>query len=102
MAEHVAPGRIAADHPCLAGHFPGRPVVPAVVLLEFTVRALSDALGRRVRLAAVPAVKFLNPLLPEQPFTATLQVDAAARTARFVLATPSLELAQGRLEYADE
>ena len=102
MAEHVAEGRIAADHPCLAGHFPGRPVVPAVVLLEFTLRAVAGALGRRVRLAAVPAVKFTNPLLPEQAFHVKLQVDEAARIARFSVATAQHELAQGRLEYADD
>lgn len=101
MAEHVARGRIEAGHPCLAGHFPGRPVVPAVVLLDFTVRALGEALGRRVRLAAIPAVKFTNPLLPGQPFTVTLQVDDAARVARFTAATEAAELAHGRLEYAD-
>jgi len=28
------PVRIAADHPALAGHFPGHPVVPGAVLLD--------------------------------------------------------------------
>ena len=30
---------IAADHPSLAGHFPGNPIVPGVVILEEVVRA---------------------------------------------------------------
>ena len=100
MADHTAAGVIAPDHPCLAGHFPGQPVVPAVVLLDFAARALSDTLGRRVRLTAVPAVKFLNPLLPGQMFSVELQVDAAARSARFSARTTEAELAQGRLEYS--
>ena len=102
MADYTATGVIAADHPCLAGHFPGRPVVPAVVLLDFAARALNDALGRRVRLAGVPAAKFLNPLVPGQRFAVDFTLDAASRSARFHAYAPDLDLAQGRLEYVEE
>lgn len=101
MAEHVARGVIGAGHPCLPGHFPGQPVVPGVVLLDFAARALGEALGRGVRIVAIPAVKFLRPCLPEQPFTVTLLIDEVARSARFSIAGVGDELANGRFEYAD-
>lgn len=102
MADYTAAGFIGPDHPCLAGHFPGHPVVPAVVLLDFTARALGEALGRRVRVTAVPQAKFLSPLAPGQPFTVELTLDPQRAGAKFTIATPSAELAHGRLEYADE
>jgi 3-hydroxyacyl-[acyl-carrier-protein] dehydratase len=34
---------IAADHPSYAGHFPGTPVLPGVVLLDATLDALEKA-----------------------------------------------------------
>src|SRR5947209_5650655 len=34
---------IAADHPAYAGHFPGTPVLPGVVLLDATIDALEKA-----------------------------------------------------------
>ena len=54
---------IAADHPSLPGHFPGRPLVPGVVLLDHAIAAIEAAHGPLgpVRL---PQVKFLQPLLP--------------------------------------
>lgn len=52
---------VAADHPCLAGHFPGRPIVPGVVLLD-EVAALVTPPGSWV--AGFPGVRFLRPVRP--------------------------------------
>lgn len=67
---------IAADHPALAGHFPGNPVVPGALLLD----ELVDAAGREFawppgRLQVVSA-KFLRPVRPGERlrlrFTSTM------------------------------
>ena len=63
---------IPADHPTLAGHFPGNPVVPGVVILDQVLQALSDKLNKPVTLVAVNNIKFISPLLPEQVFDIVL------------------------------
>jgi 3-hydroxyacyl-[acyl-carrier-protein] dehydratase len=35
--------RIASDHPALAGHFPGQPIVPGALLLDETLHAIDAA-----------------------------------------------------------
>ena len=35
--------QIAADHPSYAGHFPGEPILPGVVLLDAVLRAIDAA-----------------------------------------------------------
>lgn len=62
---HVA-DEISGAHPALAGHFPGNPVVPGVVILGRVCRAVAAAHGAAV--AAVPLVKFHAPLRPAEPF----------------------------------
>lgn len=64
---------IAADHPCLPGHFPGRPLVPGVVLLERVLDALQAQHGELAGLR-LPQAKFLQPLLPGE--TAQIELDA--------------------------
>jgi len=54
---------IAPDHPSLPGHFPGRPIVPGVVLLDRVVEAIETAHGP-LGAVRLPQVKFLQPLLP--------------------------------------
>lgn len=54
---------IPADHPSLPGHFPGRPLVPGVVLLERVLEAI-EAENTAFCALRLPQVKFLQPLLP--------------------------------------
>ncbi|MGC8476320.1 MAG: hypothetical protein ACP5NP_08200 [Acetobacteraceae bacterium] len=62
---------IPADHPALPGHFPGRPLVPAVLMLDAALRAVgADRPGVRVITA-----RFTAPLEPAQ--TLTLEWDPA-------------------------
>lgn len=66
--------RISASHPSLPGHFPGRPVVPGVVVLSEVVAAVEEMLGCSVNINQLPAVKFTHPLLPEDDFVISLEV----------------------------
>lgn len=56
---------IPADHPSLPGHFPGRPIVPGVVLLDRVIEAIEADHGPLPPLR-LPQVKFLKPLLPDE------------------------------------
>lgn len=53
---------IDADHPALPGHFPGRPIVPGVLLLDEAASVLEAGLG--LRCARLKSAKFVSPLLP--------------------------------------
>lgn len=52
------------EHPAYAGHFPGRPVLPGVLLLEQVIEAAEAHCGRPLTIVEIPRVKFLAPLLP--------------------------------------
>lgn len=59
---------VAADHPALAGHFPGRPIVPGVVLLDQALAAIAGEFGLTAPLRLL-RIKFLAPVGPEQEVT---------------------------------
>lgn len=85
---------ISPDHPSLPGHFPGRPVVPGVVVLERVIEAIEAAHGPLAALR-LPQVKFLQPLLPGEP--ATVVLDGAAPRWRFRVLRGDVLLASGEV-----
>ena len=71
---------IPPDHPSLPGHFPGRPIVPGVVLLDRVLEAIEATHGPLGALR-LPQVKFLQPLLPGE--AAQVDINGAAPRWRF-------------------
>lgn len=90
---------IPADHPALPGHFPGRPIVPGVVVLDCVLQAVARAFPGRVP-AGFPSVKFLRPLLPGQAFLVQLEPQGTDRL-RFRCLLDEAELATGSLRLAE-
>lgn len=97
-AAHATILRIDANHPCLHGHFPGRPIVPGVVLLDCVLQEAERWLQRPLRVIALTNAKFTAPLLPDE--TAQLQLNLEAQQLRFNLTRADVAIAQGLLRIA--
>ena len=89
--------RIVADHPALPGHFPGRPIVPGVVVLDRVVATIEREYGARI--VALPQVKFASPLLPEQEVE--LRVEEKAGRLHFNVLREGVPVASGIAETED-
>ena len=63
--------QFAANDPMLAGHFPGDPLVPGVILTEALaqtagIAAHDENSNTRFLLSAIRQIKFLRPVRPEE------------------------------------
>ena len=95
---------IAPDHPAFAGHFPGAPIVPGVVLLDAAVHAAMQTL-RPARsgkgetssvVCQVSSVKFLSPVGPGETLKITC-ASSASGSLRFDISSGSRKVASGTL-----
>jgi len=88
---------IPADHPAFAGHFPDRPIVPGVVLLDQAQLLLETTLQGRIR--GISMAKFLSPVGPGE----ALWVDYAisAGSVRIEIRAADRKVASARFTLAD-
>jgi 3-hydroxymyristoyl/3-hydroxydecanoyl-(acyl carrier protein) dehydratase len=88
--------RVPATHPALRGHFPGRPLVPAVLLLEAAAMLLQE---QGLRVVGIERAKFLAPLQPRQ--AATLRIWPRTTTDwQFAIDRAEMAIARGVLRVA--
>ena len=88
----------AAGHPAFAGHFPGRPIVPGVLLLDAAVHALRQALATGATSCQVNAAKFLSPVSPGEVLRLSWTATATGQI-RFDSEGPGRPVATGTLSF---
>jgi 3-hydroxymyristoyl/3-hydroxydecanoyl-(acyl carrier protein) dehydratase len=86
---------IAQDHPAFAGHFPGQPIVPAVVLLAEALGAIEVATGRAPHEWRLSGAKFLQAVGPGARLTLTHEEARGGR--RFEIRCGDAIVASGTL-----
>lgn len=84
----------------MPGHFPGRPVVPGVVVLDRVIDAVEAETGVDAGLLRLPQVKFMQPLLPGQ--TASISLEGGSPKWRFRVHHDERLIASGELVLAPE
>lgn len=67
--------QINPEHTIFEGHFPGRPVVPGVCMLQMVKELAEQALGKKLQLSKVAQAKYLQVLVPEPNQPVMLQID---------------------------
>jgi 3-hydroxyacyl-[acyl-carrier-protein] dehydratase len=97
MAAIESSWRVPADHPAFAGHFPGHPIVPGVVLLDRVVQLAQQAQGGPAGGWQVTQVKFLSPCGPDDLLAFALR-DGARGGLAFSVRCGDREVAVGQLQ----
>jgi 3-hydroxymyristoyl/3-hydroxydecanoyl-(acyl carrier protein) dehydratase len=79
------------------GHFPGRPILPGVVQIDWAVRFADRYLNIGIGSAQNFQVKFTSIIEPEQPVTMVLQRSADGKSVRFKFQDKSTILSSGSI-----
>jgi 3-hydroxyacyl-[acyl-carrier-protein] dehydratase len=85
---------VPPDHPALAGHFPGTPILPGVVLLDMALQTIANANGITLDQCAISSVKFLSPAKPGDVLLIE-HVVLDSGTIRFEIAVGTRKVASG-------
>ena len=93
----VVPLPFTADHPVFSGHFPGHPIVPGVLLLDWAQAAIEAQLGQSVQ--ALAEAKFHSPATPDDVLELDLEIGASA--VRFEIRSAGRKVASGRFPLPD-
>lgn len=99
-----APGAFAfeveAEHPAFLGHFPGQPILPGVVQVDWAIRLGEATFGALGRFQAVEHLKFQAVIEPLESMELRLCWDDAKRQLDFVYAGPKGRASSGLVQFA--
>jgi len=96
LTPHLTHWTVPTEHPAFAGHFPGAPILPGVVLLDVALQAIADASKISLDICAISSVKFLSPAMPGDELVIQHAL-AANDTIRFDIFAGNRKIANGSI-----
>jgi len=87
---------VPLDHPAFAGHFPGTPILPGVVLLDIALLAIADTCGIALDQCEISTVKFLSPASPGDELEIQ-HTPSASGAIRFDIVAGARKIASGSI-----
>ena len=97
MAEDLKSWSLSAEHPVFRGHFPGNPIVPGVMLLEWVLDEVAHSLSCAPSALRIREAKFFTPLAPAQ--LAELRCGMGEQRCSFSIQHEAVPIARGVLEW---
>jgi 3-hydroxymyristoyl/3-hydroxydecanoyl-(acyl carrier protein) dehydratase len=92
--------RVPEDLGCFSGHFPGHPVVPGALQLDWVIDVAAELLDAPPRIAELESLKFSAPLGPGHVFRIHVR-NAANNQINFTISAEGVDYARGRVRLAD-
>jgi len=87
---------VPLDHPAFPGHFPGRPILPGVVLLDTALHAIAAKTGIALDRCEIGSVKFLSPVTAGEELMIQF-VTSSGNAIRFDIVTGTRKIASGSI-----
>lgn len=86
------------EHAAFAGHFPGRPILPGVVQLDWAVRLAASSFGQEFRPVRRFRVKYMQ-VIPPMPagLSVSIRLDRTRRELDFAYQVGAVTASTGRI-----
>ena len=91
---------VESDHPAFQGHFPGQPILPGVVQLDWALRLATATFGPLGAFQSIEHLKFQATITPMEPVDLRLTWEAGPRQLGFEYAGPSGRKSNGFARFA--
>ncbi len=91
--------QVDANLGCFEGHFPGFPILPGVVQIDWAVACARDFLALLQPVKTLDRLKFTNPIQPGMRLELTIEMDESGDFALFRYHAGETVFSVGRLNY---
>ncbi|TAL96426.1 MAG: AMP-dependent synthetase [Paraburkholderia sp.] len=93
--------RVPPELAHFAGHFPGLPILPGVVQVDWAIRLAAEHVAEVRAIASVDRLKFMAPVPPGATLSLKLSHDVARRRVQFAYRLGERECASGVIVYRE-